>query len=222
MQLNVVKLSGCFLSILMGCCTPAPAQLRFTAFHSIPAWDQDGALVFEIDPAYNKGPYSVLLEGPCGTVDSIAAFNGTIKAYEGIGTGQYCITVKCCSTCTARVCVEVKPYELVSSGDATILWTRENALPENDTTAVLLACTEMEAEQGVLCSAVFSLYAPVDIPSSRLQLMLEKAVQRITPANPEAVTEDQGYNYDAWVSDPFEVLLRFDETGQILWVYINE
>lgn len=222
MQLNAVKRSGCFLAILLGCCTPAPAQLRLTAFQSVPAWNQDGALVFEIDPAYNKGPYSVLLEGPCGTVDSIAAFNGAIKAYEGIEPGRYCITVRCCSTCTAEVCVEVKSYELLSSGDMTILWTKENTWPENDTSAVLLACTEMESEQGVLCSVVFSLYAPMDVPAARLRVMFEKAVNRINPANPDAFTEDQEYNYDAWISDPFEVLLRFDEAGQILWVYRNE
>lgn len=215
------KLFICLAFIWFGWQLHAVAQVRLTARHSVSTWDQKGALIFEIDSSYQKGPYFVRLDGPDGMIDSITAFNDHSRTYERMDPGEYCILVKCCATCTAEVCVEVKSYEMLLVDDVSVLWTKEQALPEIDSSAILLACTEMETEEENLCQVVFSLYTGIKMSPDRVQLMVERAVHQIKQFNKEPYPSYEEYNYDAWarISDPFEILFRFDETGQIMWVY---
>lgn len=220
MKLYRIKLTAFFsMFLLFQNIRMAASDLTCTVTHCVPVWGQSGTLHFEIDTAYKKGPFFVRLDGPGGLLDTMANFDRLSHTFTGLQPGQYCLSVRCCTTCEARVCLDINSFEQLGVDDVSVLWAKEKTPPETDSTAILLACTELEQEEGIVCGAVFSLYAPTDLPVDQLQSMIKKALACMREIQQTGYSEFQDNGNDTWIPDPFKVLWRFEEDGRIRWVY---
>lgn len=195
----------------------AGADVTATIYACVPSWGQLGSITFVIDTSYKRGPFLVRLTGPNGRVDSLVDFTGLTHTFDKLQAGRYFLEVKCCATCSADLDLEVKSYEEISAGTLSLLYTLETSLPEMDSTALLVACTAIIKSEGIPVTLNFSLYNAGNLPPAVIQNILNKAALAISKDKLDVFEDNSAL--DAWLSEEFEVLLRFEPNGALRWVY---
>ena len=195
----------------------ASADVTFEINHCVPAWGQLGSVHFEIDTTYRHPPFFVRFNRPDGRVDSLSNFQGNSHTFEGLVKGRYLIEIRSCDHCSAETFLDVLAYDQIFAGETSILFTKAQTKPELDSTALLLACTDLEKDGDAICSMTFSWYNAGSLPAGILRDMLKKGIVRIRQFHYEDIFENPPP--DAWISDPCKILLRFNEQGNVLWTY---
>lgn len=197
----------------------AGAGVTITTTHSVPAWGILGAIQIDIDTTYQKGPFNYRFTYPDGRVDSVSGFRGNSLIFEGLPTGRYHLFMSNCCNCSLENWTDVLACRQYVSGETSTLWAKMTTPAATDSSAILLACTDIETDSNAVCAATFWLYAPSDIPADRMHPMLEKAIEYLRKIKSDDDLELEGMGMDAWIAEPFKVLFRFDENGEIRWVY---
>ncbi len=219
MQRSLLQLWCCLSLACLGFPGRATgSDVTATTYACVPSWGQLGKITFEIDTSYKRGPFLVRLTGPNGRVDSLVDFTGLTHSFEKLQSGRYFLEVKCCATCSAELDLEVKSYEEISAGPLSLLYTLETTLPELDSTALLVACTAIIKTGDLPVTLNFSLYNAGKLSPKTIQKILNQAVLAIFQDKTD-VLEEGNNELDAWLSDEFEVLLRFEPNGAFCWVY---
>lgn len=215
-------LKGIALTLFLALQTAASAaNVQFSVTHCSPLNGPTGIIEFNIDSTYTKGPFFVRLDGPGGFVDTMPAFEGFYHTYTGLKPGRYWISIRCCSTCEARGFLDVKSYEARWMNGAYVLWAREIPSPEVDSTAILMACTEIVEEAGQLCQVSISLYAPEEIAPEAFRAMLEQMLIQVRKRQTNSYEEWPSDEYDVQMPGPYQVLIRFDKKGGACWVHFQ-
>ena len=218
MKSTILKLSCCLALAFLGLPGQAAgSDVTATTYACVPSWGLLGTITFEIDTAYKRGPFLVRLTGPNGRVDSLVDFNGLTHTFKQLQAGRYFLEVKCCATCSADLDLEVKSYEEISAGALSLMYTLETARPEMDSAALLVACTGIVKSGELPVTLNFSLYNAGDLSLAILQNILNQATVAIFKDRFDVFEENN--ELDAWLSDEFEVLLRFEPNGKLRWVY---
>ncbi len=199
------------------------AHVEFTVTHCSPLNGPTGKIEFLIDTTYTKGPFSVRLEGPDGFLDTMPAFRGAYHLYTGLRPGRYWISIRCCGACEAKAFLDIKCYENTLLNDVYVFLIREKTVPELDSTAILLACTDTEEESGQLCSVTISLFTPEDLTPGVLQVMLEQMLACVNLRRMDSYYEAllSSPDYDARIPDPCQILIRFNAKGEIRWMHFE-
>ncbi len=193
------------------------SDVTFNIIHCVPAWGQLGSIHFEIDTTYRKGPFSVRFEHPDGKIDSIADLQGFSHTYTNLTPGRYLIKIRCCTSCTATDYLDVLAYDHVLAGGISVIYAMGKGVPLEDSCAILLACTDIEKEEGVVCGMAFSVYNGDNLSAAMIQQMIEKAIVRIGKFKYETQLDE--VLPDAFIAEENKILLRFDEKGNVLWAY---
>lgn len=201
------------------------ADVSFTIDHCVAASHILGAIRLDIDTAKSPGPFSVRLQGPGGMTDTIASLSSHSYTYRNLLPGTYCLTIQCCAVCTAYSCMEVEDYTRYLIGEVPVYLSRAKTVPQNDSSAILLACTNVSEENGAWCEATFTLYGPAHCTDATLQTMLAKAITAIQRKRAGLLLDESGEKEDsdpdAWIDPPFEALVRIAADGTVGWVYLD-
>ncbi len=193
------------------------SDVSFLVYACVPSWELLGSIHFDIDTAQKSGPFFVRLEGPNGLLDTMEGFSGPSYTYTGLKAGEYIIEIQCCATCSARCTLEVKSYTPITVTGRSVMFTQELTLPLIDSSALLVALTEFEKDQTGFCDLNFSLYNAQELSLEMIHKMLEQCMVAIQKIQNEAFQE--GADPDAWLEEEVKLLARFDEKGDLLWVY---
>lgn len=197
----------------------AGGDVTITTTHCVPAWGTLGAIQIDIDTTYQKGPFHFRFTHPDGRVDSVSRFRGNSMIYKGLPMGRYHLFISNCCHCSLENWIDILDCQQYVSGETSTLWAKMTTPVATDSSAILLACTDVETDNNTVCTATFWLYAPSDIPTDRMNPMLEKAIEYLRKIKSDEELELEGMSIDAWISEPFKFLFRFDENGEIRWVY---